>query len=55
MSRSTPGFRLILKEQEIEYSLLDGNGVYLETDIVCADDHEILEGFEDLIKKRFSY
>ena len=52
MSRSTPGFRLILKEEEIEYELLEGNGVFLENQDKLEEDHEGLEEFEDLLKKR---
>lgn len=58
MSQSTPGFRLLLNEQEIEYDLLDGNGVFCKSkslaDVEGDDelDQSYLEGFEDLIKKK---
>ena len=59
MSQSTPGFRLLLNEQEIEYDLLDGNGVFCKSksfaDLGEGEnelDQSYLEGFEDLIKKK---
>jgi hypothetical protein len=59
MSQSSPGFRLLLNEEEIEYDLLDGNGVFCKASLLAnagegADDldQSYLEGFEDLIKKQ---
>lgn len=56
MSTSTPGFRMLLNEQEIEYEMVDGNGFHISE--LSAPDSELnsldLDGFEGLIPKRFT-